>query len=151
MPSTLLCSLLEYLMDISSIFSKILAAISFSLRALKQNYLSLALLFIRKVFLQVWSVWAVGRMTRAFTWPSLYNICHKISTKSVNTRTTTATRTGFVHRRASCRNRYTNRLFLSWPNIIALRAKFAQRLDINARVFSVLTNTKHKAIFRMRF
>jgi len=35
-------------------------------------------------------------VTGAFTWSSLYDICHKMSTKPANTRATTATRAGCV-------------------------------------------------------
>ena len=36
------------------------------------------------------------RSLTAFTWPSLYDICHKMTTKPVNTRAATATRAGCV-------------------------------------------------------
>ena len=38
-------------------------------------------------------------MTGAFTWPSLYDICHKMSTKPVNMRAITATCAGCVQHR----------------------------------------------------
>jgi len=39
---------------------------------------------------------SLGRMTGAFTWPTLYDICHKMPTKPINMRATTTTCTGCV-------------------------------------------------------